>query len=122
MELARKSKTFQKKQYIERKAEIRRKRVDKMVRAKEKKEKQEIKEIIQKEDLFRKIEKHGGLWKTDEMVDEKLAEIDGEQEKKALRVQIQFRKVILGAKYKDKTVFKCQLEVSSSLLKRWPVI
>ena len=122
MELARKSKTFQKKQYIERKAEIRRKRVDKMVRAKEKKEKQEIKEIIQKEDLFRKIEKHGGLWKTDEMVDEKLAEIDGEQEKKALRVQIQFRKVILGATYKDKTVFKCQLEVSSSLLKRWPVI
>ena len=72
MELARKSKRFQKEQYIERKAEIRRKRAEKMVVAKEEKEKLEIKERIQKEDLMEKIEEYGGLWKTAEMVDEKL--------------------------------------------------
>lgn len=78
-----------------------------MVRTKEEKEKQEIKERIQKDDLLQKIEEQGGPWKTAKMVHEKIAAIGGEQEKKkSLRVQIQFRKVILGTTYKDKSVFQ----------------
>ena len=78
-----------------------------MANAKEEKETREIQQRVQKEDLIQKVEEQGGLWKIAERVAEKVEEIDGEKEKKiVLRVQIQHRKIILGATHPDKTVFQ----------------
>lgn len=56
-----------------------------------------------KEDLVQKVEELGGLWKTNEEIDEQVAKISKEKDKKmAIKTQIQFRKILLGAKHKDK--------------------
>ena len=62
---------------------------------------------MQKEDLIQKVEELGGLWKTTVEVDEQLEEIVIEMQKKvALRSQLQFRKIILGATHPDKTLLQ----------------
>ena len=82
-----------------------------MANAKEEKETREMQQRVQEEDLIQKVEEQGGLWKIPERVAEKVEEIDGEKEKKiVLRVQIQHRKIILGATHSDKTVFQMSSE------------
>ena len=107
LQLARNSKQSQRQQYIERKAAIRRRREEKLAQAKQEKEKREIKERVQKENLVQKVEELGGLWKTTVEVDQKLKDIVSEKEKKvAIQSQLQFRKTILNAKHPDKTLFQ----------------
>ena len=107
LQLARDSKKCQRALYIERKAAIRKKREEKLAMAREEKERKILKERLMKEELMQKVENLGGLWKTASVVDEKLEEVGGEKEQKvALRAQLLFRKIVLGAPHLDKALFQ----------------
>jgi hypothetical protein len=111
MEMVRNSKASQRQQFIERKAIIRKKREEKLEKGKQEKERKETKLRMLKQDLVQKVEELGGMWKTDTEVDEQIAKISKEKDKKiAIKTQIQFRKIVLGAKHKDKKVFQMSSE------------
>jgi CHASE3 domain sensor protein len=64
-----------------------------------------------KQDLVHKVEELGGLLKTNEEIDGQIAQISKEKEKKiAIKIQIQFRKIVFGTKHKDKKVFQMSSE------------
>ena len=76
-----------------------------------------------KQDLVQKVEEFGGMWKTNEEIDEKIANISIEKDRKiAIKTQIQFRKIVLGAKHKDKKYFRCHLRAKHLAAKCWSVI
>lgn len=70
-------------------------------------EQKALKLRIKKEMLMEGIGKLGGLWASESEVRDKLEAFTRENEKiRALHLQIQFRKVVLGAVHSDKTVFQ----------------
>ncbi|KAK6196440.1 hypothetical protein SNE40_001665 [Patella caerulea] len=69
-------------------------------------EKKKSKELELKEELTKSILFHG-LWQFPETVDSNLQDMKSEAEKrKALRTQLQFRKVVLGQTVSDKKIFQ----------------
>lgn len=106
MQLARKSKDQQRKQYKERRLELRRVQEQKMAENLEAKQRKEMKERVQKQQLVEKVEDFGGLWKTFVEVEEKLNSLNGKDKVAALHAQIQFRRKVLGAVHPDKKVFQ----------------
>ena len=55
-----------------------------------------------KQELVQKVEL-GGLWKTNSEIDAQINKISEEKDKKmSVKTQTQFRKVVLGAKHKNK--------------------
>ena len=111
MKMAQVSKASQRQQFIERKAIIRRQREEKLEKGKQEKDRKETKLRMLKQDLVQKVEELGGMWKTNQEIDEKITNISTEKDKKiAIKTQIQFRKIVLGAKHKDKKVFQMSSE------------
>ena len=111
MKMAQVSKASQRQQFIERKAIIRRQREEKLEKGKQEKGRKETKLRMLKQDLVQKVEELGGMWKTNEEIDEKIANISTEKDRKiAIKTQIQFRKIVLGAKHEDKKVFQMSSE------------
>ena len=98
MKMAQVSKASQRQQFIERKAIIRRQREGKLEKGKQEKDRKETKLRMLKQDLVQKVEELGGMWKTNEEIDEKIANISTEKDGK-IAIQIQFRKFDLWAKH-----------------------
>ena len=86
---------------------IRKKREERLERGKQEKESKETKLQMLKQELLQKVEELGGLWKTSSEIDAQISKISNEKDKKiSIKTQIQFRKIVLGAKHKDKKVFQ----------------
>ena len=111
MEMARNSKSSQRQQFIERMSEIRKKREERLERGKQEKERKETKLRMLKQELVQKVEELGGLWKTNSEIDAQINKISKEKDKRiSVKTQIQFRKIVLGAKHKNKKVFQMSSE------------
>lgn len=78
--MAQVSKASQRRQFIERKAIIRRQREEKLEKGKQEKDRKETKLRMLKQDLVQKVEELGGMWKTNEEIDEKIANISTEKD------------------------------------------
>ena len=103
MEMAHNSKSSQRQQLIERMSAIRKKQEERLERGKQEKERKETKLRMLKQELVQKVEELGGLWKTNSEIDAQINKISKEKDKKmSVKTQIQFRKVVLGAKHKNK--------------------
>ena len=106
MDLAQKSKVEQKKTFLARQLEIKKCRMAKRA-AKAADEEQKALKLRVKKGLMEQIGKFGGVWATENEIKTKLETCKTENDKiKALHLQIQFRKVVLGAVHSDKTVFQ----------------
>ena len=106
MKMARQSKDRQRALYAKRQLDIRKKRMDKMAKQAEEEEKKAQKMRAKKQLLMDKIEEIG-LWKTEKDVRDHLSKLQDENDKIVkLSLQIQFRKVVLGAVHQDKEVFQ----------------
>ena len=65
------------------------------------------KELKVKEGLTKKLQKLGGLWTTEEEIEDGLRKMKTTKAKQnALKIQISFRKKVLGQLYSDKVVFQ----------------
>ena len=65
------------------------------------------KELKVKEELTKKLQKLGGLWTTEKEIEDGLREMKTTKAKlNALKLQISFRKKVLGQLYSDKVVFQ----------------
>ena len=104
MKMARQSKDRQRALYAERQLDIRKRRMDKMAKQAEEKKAQKMR--AKKQLLMDKIEEIG-LWKTEKDVRDRLSKLQDENDKIVkLSLQIQFRKVVLGAVHQNKEVFQ----------------
>ena len=105
-------------EFVERRKIIRKLRNDKRLTKLENKKRKEVKIRKVKEDLCTKIEKYGGLWKSDLEIEFHLSKIKNEKEKiEALKCQLQFRqKVLLESDNVDSSFFhfSCKGEIFSS--------
>ena len=92
--------------YIARIKEIEKTRQETLKARREQTEKKEHQQFLHREELLNKILFYG-LWQYPEAVDQHLKQIHTNSEKiKALKTQIQFRKIILEQKHQDKKVFQ----------------
>ena len=109
MEMAHNSKSSQRQQFVERMSAIRKKREERLERGKQEKERKETKlqMLKQEQELVQKVEELRGLWKTNSEIDAQINKIAKEKDKKmSVKTQIQFRKIVLGAKHKNKKIFQ----------------
>ena len=91
MEMAWNSKSSQRQKTITRMSAIRRKREEKLEKGKQEKERKETKLRMLKQDLVHKVGELGGLWKTDQEINEQISKISKEKDRKmAIKTQIQF--------------------------------
>ena len=107
MQLAKKSKTDQKNTFAARQRVIKQNRMKKLSEQHSEEENKARKLRVKKEMLMEEIEKSGGLWANSNEAREKAACISSENQKtKTLYLQIQFRRIVLGATHPDKSVFQ----------------
>ena len=83
-----------------------------------------IKNRIEKEQLCKKLEAYGSLWKIREEVQEKLSTLEASERMAVLKAQIQWRKKVVGATNPNEKLFQMSSggklyaiqEVSSNLI------
>ena len=93
-------------QFLERRKEIRKLCNEKRLSKIENKKRKLIKTGEEKEDLCRKVNDIGGLWKTVQEVESNLMKIDGEKRKtEALKCQLKFRQKILCNTFIDSDLY-----------------
>ena len=91
---------------MEGRKEIRKLRNEKRLSKIENKKRKLIKTGEEKEDLCRKVNDIGGLWKTVQEVESNLMKIDGEKRKtEALKCQLKFRQKILCNTFIDSDLY-----------------
>ncbi|MBN3312970.1 SPIN4 protein, partial [Atractosteus spatula] len=101
---ARESVKEQRAVFCERMARIRDARLQTLREKKEKKIEKETRDIRTKEVLAVEIGKYGGLWNSEEEIDEQLRNLDEDKKLLAVTTQLKFRRFVIGMK-NEKGVF-----------------